>query len=123
MATQRDNIDTLCKIRELNRALADFETCFEETYNIGLNEGVLLCTLDKEGPLSSSEIAERLTLKPSNTSKVIKSVEDKKLIRRVVGKEDRRQMYFSLTPKGKEILSSLKCNQLEAPTLLTDLLD
>ncbi|MDD7438929.1 MAG: MarR family transcriptional regulator [Bacteroidales bacterium] len=116
-------MDTLCKIRELYRALADFEICFEETYNIGLNEGVLLCTLDKEGQLSSSDIAERLALKPSNTSKVIKSVEDKRLVRRVVGKEDRRQMYFSLSPKGKEILTSLKCDQIKTPLLLSELLN
>lgn len=123
MATREENIETLCKIRELNRALADFENSFEEVYHIGLNEGVLLCTLDRNGRLSSSEIAEQLALKPSNTSKVIKSVEKKGFIRRVIGKEDKRQMYFSLTPKGKEMLSSFRCDTIEAPPLLNDLIN
>ena len=51
--------------------------------------------------LTSSEIAEALGLSTSNTSKVIRSVEGKKLITRLIGKEDKRQMRFLLRQKAR----------------------
>ena len=37
---------------------------------------------------------------------------------RRLGKEDRRQMFFSLTPQGKELLEGLKTHQFDIPELL-----
>ena len=51
-------------------------------------------------------------------SKVIKSVEDKGLVDRVLGDKDKRQMYFSLSEEGKKRLSSIKCDRVEIPELL-----
>ena len=116
-------METLCKIRELNRAVADFETKFEEEYHLGLNEGMLLCSLDYVDKLSSSEIADQLGLRTSNTSKVIKSVEEKGMISRVIGDTDKRQMYFSLTPQGKEVLREIQCDKIELPDLLKGILN
>lgn len=115
-------METLCKIRDIYRAVAAFETEFEKQHNLCLNEGMLLCTLDKKESLSSGEIAELLGLTTSNTSKVIKSVENKKLVKRVLGSVDKRQMYFSLSDKGKKVLSEIKCNEFVLPDLLEDLL-
>ncbi len=117
-----DKVQTLCKIRELNKAVTAFETRFEEAFHVGLNEGMLLCTLANLGQLSSGEIAEQLGLRTSNTSKVIRSVELKGLIKRVVGKADRRQMYFSLTPEGAEALKRIKCDDIELPPILQQML-
>lgn len=36
-------MDTLCKIRDMYRAIAEFEIRFEKAYQLGLNEGMLLC--------------------------------------------------------------------------------
>ena len=117
-----DKIQTLCKIRELNKAVTAFETRFEEAFHVGLNEGMLLCTLSNLGQLSSGEIADHLGLRTSNTSKVIRSVELKGLVKRVVGKEDKRQMYFSLTAEGKKILKEMECCNIEIPELLRSVL-
>ena len=70
-------METLCKIRDLYRAIAEFETRFEKAHHLCLNEGMLLCCLSRKKRLSSGEIAEQLGLSNSNTSKVIRSVEDK----------------------------------------------
>ena len=59
----------------------------------------------------------------SNNSKVIGSIEKKGLVERVIGTKDKRQMYFSLTPKGKELISSLKCEQIEIAPPLLELLE
>lgn len=114
-------VKTLCKIRDLYRSIAEFEVGFQEKYDLCLNEGMLLCTLG-ENKLTSSELAEVLGLTPSNTSKVIKSVENKGFIKRNIGKSDKRQMHFTLTKNGREALDNLKCTQLSLPLILQEAL-
>ena len=38
-------MEVLCKIRDIYRAIAEFEAQFEQAYGLSLNEGMLLCTL------------------------------------------------------------------------------
>lgn len=111
-------METLCKIRDIYRSIIDFEIRFEKCHNLSLNEGMLLCSLMKEGRLSSGEIAFLLRLTTSNTSKVIRSAEEKGLIERELGDKDKRQMYFVLTPEGRTKLEAVKCEQVEIPELL-----
>ncbi len=110
--------NTLCKIRDMYRAIAEFESQFAKTYNLSLNEGMLLCTLLDSRQLTSSEIAEALGLSASNASKVIRSVEEKDLITRLIGKEDKRQMNFVLTPAGRELIMRIKEATYQLPELL-----
>lgn len=114
-------MDTLCLIRDIYQSIGEFETLFQKEHNLCLNEGMLLCTLKTE-KYSSGEIAEMLGLTHSNTSKVIKSVEEKGLVERVLGEKDKRQMFFSLTEKGKEKLSAIKCETVKIPDILKDIL-
>lgn len=116
-------MDILCKIRDIYRSVADFELRFEEKYGICLNEGMLLCSLSGRGTLSSGEIADLLGLKTSNASKVIKAAENKGLVKRILGNNDKRQMYFSLTSKGQKRLLSIDCNDVGVPDLLKALLE
>lgn len=114
-------MEKLCKIRDLQRAIIQFEAQFEKLYGICLNEGMTLCSLSESERLSSGEISELLGLTSSNTSKVIRSVENKGLIERVIGVTDKRQMYFSLTEKGSKLLKDIKCSELDIPELLRSL--
>lgn len=59
---------------------------------------------------------------PSHTSKVIRAVEDKGLIRRALGEVDKRQMYFSLTEAGKKRLNELDLDKVEIPEMLKPLI-
>ena len=97
----------LCTVRDIYRLIREFEEYFQQKHDLCLNEGMLLCSL-KEGKLSSTALADALGLTTSNTSKVIKSVEQKKFIKRILGKEDKRQMYFTLTELGKEKLIKIR---------------
>ena len=94
----------ICFIRDLCRSIQEFETAVQKAYGLGLNECMLICTLSGEGRCSSGHIAEVLRLTCSNASKVIKSAEDKGLIKRILGDRDKRQMYFALTADGERIL-------------------
>lgn len=111
-------MEKLCKIRDIQRAVACFESRFEQRYGISLNEGMVLCSLLKSQPLSSGEIGELLGLTSSNTSKVIKSIENKKLVERIMGHTDKRQMYFSLTNNGQLLIQSVSIEEVEIPPIL-----
>jgi len=100
-------MNALCTIRDVYRSIRKLEEYFQLKYDLCLNEGMMLCSL-KNGKLSSTELSEALGLTPSNTSKIIKSVEDKKFIKRIMGKEDKRHMYFTLTKLGEAKLSYLQ---------------
>ncbi|MGL5272752.1 MAG: winged helix DNA-binding protein [Phocaeicola sp.] len=117
-------MEKLCKIRDIQRSIMLFEQQFIECYGICLNEGMALCSIcqSEKKRLTASEVSELLGLTLSNTSKVLASIEKKLLIKRSLGKTDKRQMFFSLTPKGTELLSSIKCNGLTVPETLDALL-
>lgn len=101
-------MEPLCRIRDILRSLSDFEVRFQNKYGIGLNEGMLLCSITKHGRCSAGQVAELLGLTSSNASKVIASAEKKGLLERIMGKEDKRQMYFSVTKDGEELLKRVK---------------
>lgn len=109
---------TLCKIRNMYRSIAEFEIKFEKEFDICLNAGMLLCSLEEKKKLSSGEIAKDLGLTYSNTSKVIKSIEEKGLIKRKLGKDDKRQMYFTLTKEGEDKLNGIRISDIEIPAEL-----
>ena len=111
-------METLCRIRDLARAVADFEQQFGHHYGLSLNEGVLLCRLCRHTTLTSGEIADVLHLSCSNASKVICSVERKGLVCRKLADEDKRRMLFSLTDKGRKELERLKVCSVEPPELI-----
>ena len=64
-------------IRDIQRSVMNFESAFEKSYGICLNEGMALCSLKNVSKLSAGELGELLGLTPSNTSKVIASLEKK----------------------------------------------
>lgn len=103
-------MEPLCRIRDIYRSISDFESVFYEKHGIKLNEGMLLCSLVKLGKCSSGQISEMLGLTKSNNSKVIVSAENKGLIKRSFGKADKRQMFFCITPKGKECIDNIHCD-------------
>ena len=109
-------------MRDFYKALATFEMNLEATYGLSLNETMILCCLREAGEeMTSTALSERTEMTPSNTSKVIGSIEEKGYIHRSLGLKDKRMMYFSLTPKGKEIVSQFIGDNLEVPELLKPL--
>jgi DNA-binding MarR family transcriptional regulator len=116
-------MDTLCHIRDIQRAIIAYEQKLIREHELTLNEAMLLCSLSRSEQLASGEIAELLGLTCSNTSKVISSVEKKRLIRRLLGKKDKRQMYFSLTKEGWQRLETIRSKEVALPDELSRLLE
>lgn len=111
-------MDKLCRIRDLQRAVVQFEAAFERRYGISLNEGMTLCTLSKRPRICPGELGELLGLTPSNTSKVLRSAETKGLVARELCCKDRRQMFYSLTAEGQTLLESIHPSEVEIPSLI-----
>ena len=108
----------ICRLRDINRAIAELERQFSQRFDLNINEAMLLCTLKEKGELSSGAVAEALGLTASNASKVIASTEKKKLVSRNLCEEDKRQMFFSLTPIGKEKIETMRNEQIDIPEIL-----
>ena len=94
---------TICAMREVFRAMSSFETAFEKVYRITLNEAMILCILKDA------------------TERMLRILEEKGLIVRELGNEDRRQMYFHLSSTGKQRVSELEVDKVEMPELLKPL--
>lgn len=111
-------------MRELYKALTTFEAAFEKKYGLSLNEAMVLCALaEAKKEITSTAIAERTELAPSHASKVIRAVEIKGLIKRDMGKIDKRLMYFTLTPAGVTRMQAISLEKVDVPELLKPLIN
>lgn len=108
-------------MRELMKALSDFETQLMESHGVTLNEAMALCAIADEC-VTASVISERTGLRPSHTSKVIGSLEAKNHVIRKLGKQDKRQMYLSLSVSGKDCLEQIKSHTFDIPPILQPIL-
>ena len=100
-------MEPICAIKDIYKILYQFEKNFSEVHAITINEAMLLCCLKDNEAKSAGMICDYIGLSNSRVSKVITSVENKGFIRRNINKEDKRQMFFSLTPKGKEKIQQI----------------
>ena len=71
---------------------------------LSITEGHTLSYLFREGSLSPSELAEINKIKKQSMSQVLGHLEELKLIRRVVSKDDKRKMAISLSAEGKRVV-------------------
>ena len=114
---------TLVKIKDIYRAISEWEVELVRYHGITINEGLLLSGLAEAESLTPTEIANLLSLSFSNTSKVIRSCETKKLIYRILDKFDRRRMYFAITEKGINKISNVDDFRLKGRQLTKDIRD
>ncbi len=105
-------MEKLCRIRDIQRSVIKFERDFMAHYGICLNGAMALYILNQHSELTAGEISSLLQLTPSNTSKVISSIEDREYIERSFCSKDKRQMRFKINTKGKKLLDSIDCKKL-----------
>lgn len=83
----------------------------KQAYSAGglsITETLTLSYLYREGSLSPSELAEINKIKKQSMSQVLAHLEELKLIRRVVSKEDKRKMAISLSAAGKNMIEKTR---------------
>jgi DNA-binding MarR family transcriptional regulator len=79
----------------------------EGGFGITRREWRVLALLAQDEGLLSSQLAERAQLDRARTSRAITSLVAKKLLRREVGRADRRQARLALTESGRKLYQSL----------------
>lgn len=109
-------------MRGVFRAIGDFELAFENEYGISLNEAIVLCILhEATEKVTASFLSKQSGMTASHTSKILRVLEEKKLIERMVGNVDRRLMFFTLTKEGEKRLTQLEQEKLPIPKELAPL--
>ena len=115
---------TICVMREVFRAMANFESAFEEVYDLSLNEAMILCALqESQQQMTATNLSKRTELSPSHTSKMLRILEEKKLIERTLGDADKRLMKFTLSKEGKKRVGKLELEKVTIPELLKPLFE
>lgn len=105
-----------CVLKKVTKVLFLLEKQLEDQFEISLNESMILCLLyDK--PYKSSDIALHLGISNSRISRILMDVEKRKFISRSTGTRDRREMFFTLTSKGKQTVDAIQASDIEFPVI------
>lgn len=83
----------------------------KQTYSadeLSLTEATTLSYLYRQGSLFPSELADINKIRKQSMSQVLNRLEELKLIRRVVSKEDKRKMAISLTAAGERMIEKTR---------------
>ena len=115
--------NTICRLREIHRAISGLDAEFQRKFGLNLNEAMLLCFLAGQGSASVSELLDELGLTHSNMSKVLASAEKTSLISRKISPADHPVIMVSRTVEGRIRLASIRCEELVIPDLLKVILD
>lgn len=114
-------MEPICVIKEIYKTLYQFEKEFAERHALTINEAMLLCCLKGGEAKSAGMISEYIGLSNSRVSKVITAVESKGYIRREICREDKRQMFFTLTEAGSAKTREMMGAELHIGELFTRL--
>ena len=105
----------ICQIRNIYKAIIRFENELDKQFGLNINEGMLLCLLQDAEPMLAKDIADKMNLTKSNTSKVIASLEKRQYIERQGSDQDYRYRYFRITEEGVRILDQIHSDKVCIP--------
>lgn len=114
-------MESICVLKDIYKALYQFEKDFSDLHHLTINEAMLLCCLKEGNSKTAGSLCEYIGLSNSRVSKVITSVENKGFIDREISKEDKRQMLFCLTETGKAKVAQMQSSDLNIKELYTQL--
>lgn len=96
------------KLRNVYKAIGNFETEMQKAVGLNLNEAMVLCLLSNGSMMLAGDIAEKMSLTRSNASKVIAVLEKAELILRETCPEDSRCQKFHISDKGRKKIREMK---------------
>lgn len=104
----RDAADLHAALSELIRVYQFRDREKITCHDLSVTQAHALEVLGDNGPLSMNELAGRLFLDKSTTSRVIDSLERKGLARRDTNPADRRALRLSATAGGRQLLDTIR---------------
>jgi len=110
-------MESICALKDIYKALYQFEKQFSDEYEITINEAMLLCCLKDGKDTTVSCICEYIGLSLPRVSKIVTSMEKKGFVRRSIAKDDHRKMLFKLSNVGKEKVQIMQQSHLDISKL------
>lgn len=104
----RDAADLNAAISELIRVYQFRERDQICCHDLSVTQCHALSVIADSGPLSMNELAGRLFLDKSTTSRVVDALERKSFARREANPDDRRALRLSMTTEGIELLGCIR---------------
>jgi DNA-binding MarR family transcriptional regulator len=80
----------------------------EAGVDLGPSQVAALATIDRHGPLSPSELAEIERIKRPTVTRIVRHLEQAKLVERVRDPQDGRASILSITAEGRGLLKRLR---------------
>jgi DNA-binding MarR family transcriptional regulator len=112
----------LCSVRKIQTALRRFEETLKGQTGLSLNDAMCLCAIEK-GFAEPGRLAEQLELSPSRLTRVLDSLEARKLVERASSKDDRRGVVVSLTDEGTRLITRYECADVVLPKELANVVN
>jgi len=109
----------LCALRQMIMDLHTVEEHLKVDVGVTFNEAAILCAIDS-GFTEPAAIAKQMNLSPSRTSRLLTSVEAKKLINRRNSKSDKRVVHISLSQRGQKVLAELHASDAKFPPYIEE---
>jgi DNA-binding MarR family transcriptional regulator len=79
--------------------------------DLGPSQVAALATIERHGPLSPSELAERERIKRPTATRIVGRLENAGLVERIKDPEDGRASILSATPKARSMLKALRARK------------
>jgi DNA-binding MarR family transcriptional regulator len=80
----------------------------EAGVDLGPSQVAALATVERHGPLSPSELAEIERIKRPTATRIVRHLEEARLVERVRDPQDGRASILSVTAKGRGLLKRLR---------------
>jgi len=100
----------LIKMKEALHHIYAFEAHLAHEHKMLLNEAIVLAMLGDGKTRRSTDLARELGTTFSMMSRTLKALEEPKYIIRAFGKEDKREMYFTISKLGQKKLETLNAD-------------
>lgn len=124
MSTKLDNIvvNMLTIFPLINKRLFHPMTCLQET-DLTPTHLHILITLDKIGPIHTTELGNRLSILKSNLTPLINKLIQHGLVERIHSTKDRRYIFLQITEKGHQLLIEKKQSMQSSLKIKLSVLD
>ncbi|HEL1618349.1 TPA: MarR family transcriptional regulator [Streptococcus suis] len=93
---------------QVNKLFNQFYLKNLKEFDLTYTQYLVLVVLWENSPLSLKEIGKKLDLSSNTLTPLVKRLEEKGFIRRMIPKEDKRQLLIYLTEKGQKLQVSLE---------------
>jgi DNA-binding MarR family transcriptional regulator len=80
----------------------------EGTVGFSPSQGAMLATIERHGPLTPSELAQRERVQRPTVTRMLGRLEEDGIVQRAADPADGRSFLVSLTPHGRELLGEVR---------------